>query len=194
MARSVSAMEALYRRYGLERDPMFRDLADHLSLNLQWLAWVYSETMEAREAEIAAITALTDAATMLHDFTLPVLAGVRRKFVKADMDTTTHYWQLLAGPRDPRRYDADAGRAKGQVLTEGGGPHRTRSHAGRQPPDGRQDVDLGVPYPGGPPRTAATPRGAGLPADSLGRSRAMTSFTGLVCLKHNSNVSWQHRI
>ncbi|WP_416137325.1 TorD/DmsD family molecular chaperone [Halomonas sp. HK25] len=95
MARSVPAMEALYHRYGLERAPSFRDLPDHLSLHLQWLAWVYSEAMEATEAGASAIPALTDAATLLHDFTLPALAGVRRKVAQATNDATTLPWRLL---------------------------------------------------------------------------------------------------
>ncbi|RCV87803.1 molecular chaperone TorD family protein [Billgrantia montanilacus] len=95
MARSVPSMEALYRRHGLERDRAFRDLPDHLSLHLQWLAWVYSEAMEAREAEKDTTPALTDAAIMLHDFTLPALAGVRRKVTQAAKDETTLPWRLL---------------------------------------------------------------------------------------------------
>ncbi|MCA1770796.1 MAG: molecular chaperone TorD family protein [Halomonas sp.] len=95
MARSVPAMEALYLRHGLERDSTFHDLPDHLSLHLQWLAWVYSEAMEAREAGADATLALTDAATMLHDFTLPALAGVRRKVTQSARDKTTLPWRLL---------------------------------------------------------------------------------------------------
>ncbi|MGJ7459234.1 molecular chaperone TorD family protein [Halomonas sp. MA07-2] len=95
MARSVPSMEALYLRHGLERDPTFLDLPDHLSLHLQWLAWVYSEAMEARETGTDATPALTDAATMLHDLTLPALAGVRRKVTQAARDEITLPWRLL---------------------------------------------------------------------------------------------------
>ncbi len=95
MARSVPAMEALFHRHGLERDPAFRDLPDHLSLHLQWLAWVYSEAMEACEAGANATPALSDAATLLHDFTLPALAGIRRKVTQAADDATTLPWRLL---------------------------------------------------------------------------------------------------
>lgn len=95
MARSVPAMEALYRRHGLERDPAFRELPDHLALHLQWLAWVYSEALEATAAGGDATPALTDAATMLHDLTLPALAGVRRKVAQVANDATTLPWRLL---------------------------------------------------------------------------------------------------
>jgi len=95
MARSVPTMEALYRRHGLERDPAFRELPDHLALHLQWLAWVYSEAMEATEAGGDATPALTDAATMLHDLTLPALAGVRRKVAQSANDATTLPWRAL---------------------------------------------------------------------------------------------------
>ncbi len=95
MGQSVQSMLALYRRHCLERDPTFRELPDHLALNLQWLAWVYSEAMEAHKAGTAANATLTDAATMLHDFTLPALAGVRRKLALATHDATTLPWRLL---------------------------------------------------------------------------------------------------
>ncbi|RDB43734.1 hypothetical protein DU490_06060 [Halomonas sp. DQ26W] len=95
MGQSTQSILALYRRHGLEQDAAFRDLPDHLSLNLQWLAWVYSEAMEAREAAKDATPAMTDAATMLHDFTVPALSGVRRKVTQAAQDETTLPWRLL---------------------------------------------------------------------------------------------------
>jgi putative dimethyl sulfoxide reductase chaperone len=95
MGQSTRSMLALYRRHGLASDPSFGDLPDHLSLNLQWLAWVYSEAMEAHEAKADATPALTDAATLLDDFTLPALAGVRRKVTQAANDLTTLPWRLL---------------------------------------------------------------------------------------------------
>jgi hypothetical protein len=51
--------------------------------------------MEAHEAEADTTSELTDAATMLHDFTLPALAGVRRKVAQAAEDETTLPWRLL---------------------------------------------------------------------------------------------------
>lgn len=95
MGQSTQSILTLYRRHGLERDPAFRELPDHLSLILQWLAWVYSEAMEAQEAETGATASLTDAATMLRDYTLPALVGVRRKLAQATKDSTTLPWRLL---------------------------------------------------------------------------------------------------
>ncbi|MCA1772768.1 MAG: molecular chaperone TorD family protein [Halomonas sp.] len=95
MARSVQAMETLYRQHGLERDRHFRELPDHLSLNLQWLAWIYSEIAEARQNNNHSIAAINDAVTMLRDFSLPALEGIRRKIVAASGDTITQPWRLL---------------------------------------------------------------------------------------------------
>ena len=96
MGQSTQSMLALYRRHGLEPDSTFHDLPDHLSLNLQWLAWVYSEAMETREVGTDATPALTDAATMLHDVTLPALAALRGKLVQAGVeDALTRPWRLL---------------------------------------------------------------------------------------------------
>ncbi|MGS2744749.1 molecular chaperone TorD family protein [Halomonas sp. LS-001] len=95
MARSVQAMEMLYRKYGLERDSHFHELPDHLSLNLQWLAWVFSEIAESEQHNAHNIAAISDAATMLRDFSLPALEGIRRKVVAASGDTITQPWRLL---------------------------------------------------------------------------------------------------
>ncbi len=43
---SVSAMEACYRKCGVERDPEFRDLSDHPSVQLEFVAYLF-----AREAK-----------------------------------------------------------------------------------------------------------------------------------------------
>ena len=95
MARSVQAMETLYRQYGLERDSSFRELPDHLSLNLQWLAWIYSEIAESQQNNAHNKTAINDAVTMLRDFSLPALEGIRRKVVEASGSTVTQPWRLL---------------------------------------------------------------------------------------------------
>nr|WP_163502522.1 molecular chaperone TorD family protein [Halomonas socia] len=96
MGQSTQSILALYRRHGLEHDPAFHDLPDHLSLNLQWLAWVYSEAMEARDAGEEATPTISDAMTMLGDFTLPALAALRGKLVPIGReDASTRPWRLL---------------------------------------------------------------------------------------------------
>jgi putative dimethyl sulfoxide reductase chaperone len=95
MGQSTQSMLALYRRHGLERDPAFRELPDHLSLNLQWLAWVYSAIQEASDAGEATAPAVIDAVTMLRDFTLPALAALRGKLAQAASDATTLPWRAL---------------------------------------------------------------------------------------------------
>lgn len=95
MARSVQAIEVLYRQYGLERDSHFRELPDHLSLNLQWLAWVFSEIADSHQQNSLNKAAINDAVTMLRDFTLPALEGIRRKVVEASGSAVTQPWRLL---------------------------------------------------------------------------------------------------
>ncbi|MDR5898535.1 molecular chaperone TorD family protein [Halomonas vilamensis] len=95
MARSVQSIEVLYQRHGLERDPTFHELPDHLSLNLQWLAWVYSEIIEDQQNGTTNTATITDAVTMLNDFTLPALAGIRRKVIAVSGDSPTQLWRLL---------------------------------------------------------------------------------------------------
>ncbi|MBD3895900.1 molecular chaperone TorD family protein [Halomonas sp. ML-15] len=107
MGQSTQSMLALYRRHGLERDPAFHDLPDHLSLNLQWLAWVYSEAMEARDAGEETTPLISDAVTMLRDITLPALAALRGKLAQTNPeDTLTRPWrQLIDLAYDQLKYD-----------------------------------------------------------------------------------------
>jgi putative dimethyl sulfoxide reductase chaperone len=95
MGQSTQSMLALYRRHGLKRDPAFHDLPDHLSLNLQWLAWVYSAIREASDAGDETTPAVADAVTLLSDFTLPALAALRGKLAQAARDESTLPWRLL---------------------------------------------------------------------------------------------------
>jgi TorA maturation chaperone TorD len=83
MGRSSAEIEALYERYGLERDSGFRDGADHLVLYLQFLAWVLALAEERRQAgdEDAARHILTDAATSLRRHGRP---GVARLITQLD--------------------------------------------------------------------------------------------------------------
>ncbi len=50
MGKSVIGMETLYQRNGLEKDAEFRDLPDHLALQLQFMAWMLARAVEADEA------------------------------------------------------------------------------------------------------------------------------------------------
>lgn len=69
---SVLAMEAAYRSGGLERSDDFRDLADHLSVQLEFVASRYL----ARLGWIDALAADGDAEDFLGRFVAPVLAAL----------------------------------------------------------------------------------------------------------------------
>ncbi len=47
---TVLAMEAHYRRCGVDRSTDFRDLSDHLSVQLEFVAWLYFRSAEAMAA------------------------------------------------------------------------------------------------------------------------------------------------
>ncbi|WP_018864022.1 molecular chaperone TorD family protein [Thioalkalivibrio sp. ARh3] len=48
--RSTLEMERIYHRHGLARDPEFRDLPDHLALQLQFVGWLHGRAAEATDA------------------------------------------------------------------------------------------------------------------------------------------------
>ncbi|TXF09976.1 TorD/DmsD family molecular chaperone [Pelomicrobium methylotrophicum] len=54
MGESVRAMEDCYRRCGVERDERFRDLSDHMAVQLEFVAYLYARAAEspAGEAEL----------------------------------------------------------------------------------------------------------------------------------------------
>lgn len=96
MGQSTQSILALYRRHGLEHDPAFRDLPDHLSLNLQWFAWVYSELMEARDTGEDTTPAVADAVNMMSRFTLPALTSMRSKLAQSTPgEMPARPWGLL---------------------------------------------------------------------------------------------------
>lgn len=53
MGGSTLALETLYQRYGLERDPAFGDLPDHLSLILQFLGYLDGLVAERADPAVA---------------------------------------------------------------------------------------------------------------------------------------------
>jgi putative dimethyl sulfoxide reductase chaperone len=75
MGGSPRQMEAYYQRHGLERDPSFRDLPDHITLNLQFLAWVFAAAAESAPGNHGDLQqGLHDARDLIARYTLP---GVR---------------------------------------------------------------------------------------------------------------------
>jgi putative dimethyl sulfoxide reductase chaperone len=57
MGNSVLEMEELYQKYALTRDTEFRDLPDHLALQLQFLGYLLALTLEADAPEDALVDA-----------------------------------------------------------------------------------------------------------------------------------------
>lgn len=51
MGQSTVEMERFYQRHGLTRDREFRDLPDHLALQLQFVAFLHAKAAEADDAE-----------------------------------------------------------------------------------------------------------------------------------------------
>jgi putative dimethyl sulfoxide reductase chaperone len=84
MGGSTRQMEAYYLRHGLERDPNFRDLPDHLALNLQFLAWVFAAAAESSHGKQGAPQqGLHDARDLIARFALPGVHLLIGKMVPA---------------------------------------------------------------------------------------------------------------
>lgn len=76
------ALESYYHQYALEKSADFHDLPDHLSLNLQWFAWVLAGFLEDQTAFDESDTVpLRDVAEVIANFTLP---AVNKLCVKAE--------------------------------------------------------------------------------------------------------------
>jgi len=98
MGRTSRLIEALYFRHQLEKSPELRELPDHLSLNLQWFAWVLSQWLEAQTGDgPAEIDTLHDLQVMARDFTLPAIKGMQQKIAAAPGATNPEQqlWQRL---------------------------------------------------------------------------------------------------
>ena len=87
---SVAAMEAAYRACGVERDPDFHDLSDHLSVQLEFVALLYFKCAEAIEGERA--PPAMRAGHFLHDYVARWLPPFIRDLEKEARDggTLTH--------------------------------------------------------------------------------------------------------
>lgn len=96
MGRSGDALETYYHQYALEKSPGFHDLSDHLSLNLQWFAWIFAGLLENPSVSDKSQVTLKDAAEVISNFTLP---AVQTLYHKAEAFTQEHavnsVWLLL---------------------------------------------------------------------------------------------------
>lgn len=96
MGRSGDALETYYHQYALEKSPDFHDLSDHLSLNLQWFAWIFAGLLENLEVLDKSQITLKDAAEVISNYTLP---AVQSLYHKAEAFTQEHavnrVWLLL---------------------------------------------------------------------------------------------------
>lgn len=79
---SVAAMEAAYRRCGVERGADFHDLADHISVQLEFVALLYLLHAEATAAD--APLPPVDPAHFLHDYVKRWLPAFLRDLAAAD--------------------------------------------------------------------------------------------------------------
>lgn len=97
MGRCSDALESYYHQYALEKSTDFHDLPDHLSLNLQWFAWVFAGLLENPSlSEINRVT-LKDAAEVISNFTLPAIQKLCHKAQEfAETNQLNRTWlQLL---------------------------------------------------------------------------------------------------
>ncbi|WP_077279013.1 TorD/DmsD family molecular chaperone [Thioalkalivibrio denitrificans] len=116
MGRSVAAIEDFYLRHGLEKDKAFKDLPDHLALQLQFVGFLLSRAAEALrggDSEAAAALVRETAAFEFHyvgawlpqfidrmrqaesEYGLPApyrhLAGMTLDAVRSDLEAWTRW-------------------------------------------------------------------------------------------------------
>lgn len=80
LGRSADALEVFYRKHGLARSEDFRDLPDHLSAVLEFLALLYASAAET--AGFARAELLNDARDLNHHFLLSWIPVMRRQTEK----------------------------------------------------------------------------------------------------------------
>jgi putative dimethyl sulfoxide reductase chaperone len=112
MGRTVAAIEDFYLRHGLEKDRAFKDLPDHLALQLQFVGFLLSRAAEALrrgETEDAA-TLLREAATFEYRYIgawLPQFMKAMRK-AEAEYGLPGPYRYLAGMALDAVHSDVDA--------------------------------------------------------------------------------------
>ena len=78
MGESSRSLSSCYQAAGLAREAGFHDLDDHLSLNLQYLTWLYAHASETKnEAD------LQQAAGVIQQFSLPAVSSLLSKVQQA---------------------------------------------------------------------------------------------------------------
>ncbi len=82
MGSSTVEMEAFYQRYGLTRDPDFRDLPDHLALQLQFVGYLLGLVAEAADPQERERIA-ADAGDFVRRFLRPWLPNFVRQLEEA---------------------------------------------------------------------------------------------------------------
>lgn len=78
---TVAALEACYQRCGLERDAGFRDLSDHVSVQLELLAWLFGA--EAQAAADGTSPPPVSSAQLLRGFVARWVGAFRRDLEQA---------------------------------------------------------------------------------------------------------------
>lgn len=130
---SVRAMETCYQRCGLEKDEGFPDLPDHLSVQLEFVAWLLGAEIAAAEGQA---TPPLSAAEFLHSFVArwvrPFREDISAAEIRFGLDSTpylalariletavlTDLADLAAQVPAPHGLEAATDRAPGQVDPE----------------------------------------------------------------------------
>src|SRR3989338_9264068 len=96
MGGTVDEMAAFYLKYGLARGDHFKDLPDHVSVQLEFVSYLYVRAAEAMEAGTPDIEAEAGAGHYLHQF-------VRRwlPHFQADLEKTTRELGEIDLPANP---------------------------------------------------------------------------------------------
>ena len=132
---SVRAMEEAYRHCGLQRDEGFRDLSDHVSVQLEFVAWLYAARARPAAATADGAPAAVEPGRFLHDFALrwiePLCADLRQAAATEQLGANP-YLPLACILRQAIRADAVAPEPDAAAARRSGALDKARArYAGR---------------------------------------------------------------
>jgi putative dimethyl sulfoxide reductase chaperone len=108
---SVKAMEQAYRRCGVERDARFRDLADHVSVQLEFVAFLYAAAARRCAGEGSCEPMPVAPGEFLQTFAMRWLGGLCSDLARADTER-----ELEANPYAPLALILNAAAARDAVA------------------------------------------------------------------------------
>lgn len=121
---SVKAMEQAYRRCGVERDERFRDLSDHLSVQLEFVAFLYAAAARRCTGDASREPMPVDPGEFLQTFAMRWLGGLCGDLAQASAER-----ELEANPYEPLALILNAAVISDAVAVEVDAKAARKQHA-----------------------------------------------------------------